>query len=193
MSMINIDEVLETNKMIKEENLDVRTITMGINLMDCIDPDLDALNQKIYDKITTLAKDLVSVGDEIGLEYGIPIVNKRVSVTPISIVGNSACKSPKDFVSICKTLDKAANKIGVNFIGGYSALAMKNMTNADKMLIESIPEALSSTSNICSSIGLGSTRTGINMDAVRMMGDIVRKTAEATKDQDSIQLHLQLQ
>ena len=131
MSMINIDEVLETNKMIKEENLDVRTITLGINLMDCIDPDLDSLNDKIYEKITTLAKDLVSVGDEIGLEYGIPIVNKRVSVTPISIVGNAACKTSEDFVSICKTLDKAAHKVGVNFIGGYSALAMKNMTESD--------------------------------------------------------------
>ena len=186
MSMINIDEVLETNKMIKEENLDVRTITLGINLMDCIDPDLDTLNQNIYDKITTLAKDLVSVGDEIGLEYGIPIVNKRVSVTPISIIGNSACESSDDFVSICRTLDKAAQKVGVNFIGGYSALAMKNMTQADRMLIESIPKALSSTSSICSSIGLGSTKIGINMDAVRMMGDVIKKTAEMTKDQDSI-------
>ena len=186
MSMINIDEVLETNKMIKEENLDVRTITLGINLMDCIDPDLDTLNGKIYDKITTLAKDLVSVGDEIGLEYGIPIVNKRVSVTPISIIGNAACKTSDDFVSICKTLDKAAQKVGVNFIGGYSALAMKNMTESDRLLIESIPEALSSTSNICSSIGLGSTKIGINMDAVRKMGDVIKRTAELTKDQDSI-------
>lgn len=186
MSMINIDEVLETNKMIKEENLDVRTITMGINLMDCCDPDIDVLNKKIYRKITTLAKDLVSVGDEIGLEYGIPIVNKRVSVTPISLVGNSACRSKEDFVSIARTLDDAAHKVGINFIGGYSALPMKNMTEADRLLMESIPEALACTSNVCSSIGLGTSKIGINMDAVNMMGRIIKQTAEATKDNDSL-------
>ena len=186
MSVININEVLETNKMISQENLDVRTITMGINLMDCIDPDIDSLCEKVYAKITTLAKNLVSVGDEIGLEYGIPIVNKRVSVTPISLIGGAACDTPDDFVSIARTLDKAATKIGINFIGGFSALPIKNMTKADRILMESIPKALATTNNVCSSIGLGSTKIGINMDAVRMMGDIVKKTAEATKDNDSI-------
>ncbi len=186
MHLLNLDEVLETNKMIKEENLDVRTITMGINLMDCIDPDLDRMNEKIYNKITTLAKDLVKTGDEIGLEYGIPIVNKRVSVTPISLIGGAACKTPEDFVTIAKTLDKAAAKIGINFIGGYSALPIKNMTKADELLMDSIPEALATTNNVCSSIGLGSSKIGINMDAVRKMGTIVKKTAEATKDNGSI-------
>ena len=186
MHLLNLDEVLETNKMIKEENLDVRTITLGINLMDCIDPDLDRLNEKIYDKITTLAKDLVSTGEEIGLEYGIPIVNKRVSVTPISLIGGAACKTPEDFVTIAKTLDSAANKVGINFIGGYSALPIKNMTKADELLMDSIPKALASTNNVCSSIGLGSSKIGINMDAVRKMGSIVKQTAEATKDNGSI-------
>jgi len=186
MPMINLDEVLETNKMISEENLDVRTITMGISLLDCCDPDIDALNKKIYEKIVKTAGDLVSVGNEISLEFGIPIVNKRVSVTPISLIGASACKRPEDFVSIAETLDKAAEKIGINFIGGYSALVMKGMTNADRLLIESIPRALSVTSRVCSSVGLASTKTGINMDAVRLMGDIVLKTAELTKKNDSV-------
>ena len=186
MPMINLDEVLETNKMISEENLDVRTITMGISLLDCCDPDLDALNMKIYEKIVKTAGNLVSVGNEISLEFGIPIVNKRVSVTPISLIGASACKKPEDFVSIARTLDRAAEKIGINFIGGYSALVMKGITTADKLLIESIPKALSVTSRVCSSIGLASTKTGINMDAVRLMGDIVLKTAELTKKDDSI-------
>ncbi|MGN1044996.1 MAG: PFL family protein [Candidatus Methanomethylophilaceae archaeon] len=184
--MITLNEVLETNKMIEHENLDVRTITMGINLMDCMTDDLDALNRNIYDKITGLAKDLVSVGNEIGLEYGVPIVNKRVSVTPIAMVGSSACKTPDDFVTIAKTLDRAAKTIGVNFIGGYSALVMKGMTAADRMLIQSIPKALKETDYVCSSISVGSSRTGINMDAVRMMGDIIKETAEATKDNDSL-------
>ena len=186
MPMITLNEVLETNNMIQHENLDVRTITLGINLMDCMTDDLQKLNDNIYNKITTLAKDLVSVGEEIALEYGIPIVNKRISVTPIAMVGSAACKSPKDFVTIAKTLDRAAAKVGVNFIGGYSALVMKGMTRADRMLMESIPEALSTTNNVCSSISVGSTKVGINMDAVRLMGDIVIKTAEATRDQDSI-------
>jgi len=184
--MINLDEVLETNKMISEENLDVRTITMGISLLDCCDSDIDALNGKIYDRIVETAGNLVSVGDEISLEFGIPIVNKRVSVTPISLIGASACKEPEDFVSIAKTLDKAAETIGINFIGGYSALVMKGMTNADRLLIESIPKALSVTSRVCSSVGLASTKTGINMDAVKLMGDIVLKTAGLTKDYDSV-------
>ena len=186
MHLLNLDEVLETNKMIKEENLDVRTITLGINLMDCIDPDLDRLNEKIYTKITSMAKDLVSMGEEIGLEYGIPIVNKRVSVTPISLIGGAACRTPDDFVTIAKTLDRAASKVGINFIGGYSALPIKNMTEADRLLMESIPKALAETNNVCSSIGLGSSKIGINMDAVRKMGTIVKQTAEATKDKGSI-------
>ena len=184
--MITLNEVLETNNMIEHENLDVRTITLGITLMDCMTDDLQKLNDNIYNKITTLAKDLVSVGEEISLEYGIPIVNKRISVTPIAMVGSAACKSPSDFVTIAKTLDRAAAKVGVNFIGGYSALVMKGMTRADRMLMESIPEALATTNNVCSSISVGSTKVGINMDAVRLMGDIVIRTAEATRDQDSI-------
>ena len=186
MTLITLSEVQETNNMIQHENLDVRTITMGINLMDCMTDDVGKLCDNIYRKITTLAKDLVSVGNEIGLEYGVPIVNKRVSVTPIAIVGSSACKSKEDFIEIAKTLDKAAKTIGVNFIGGYSALVMKGMTQADRLLIESIPEALSVTDYVCSSISVGSSKVGINMDAVRLMGDIVKRTAEITKDRDSI-------
>jgi uncharacterized protein (UPF0210 family) len=148
--------------------------------------DLDKLNENIYNKITGLAKDLVKVGDEIGMEYGIPIVNKRVSVTPIAIVGSSACKTPDDFVSIAKTLDRAAKAIGINFIGGYSALVMKGMTEADKLLIQSIPKALKETNYVCSSISVGSSRAGINMDAVQMMGEIIKETAEYTKDNDSL-------
>ena len=184
--MVELKEVFETYEMVSHENLDVRTITMGISLLDCIDPDLNRLCDKIYDKITTLAKDLVRVGDEIGLEYGVPVINKRVSVTPIAIVGGAACDSPEDFVRIAQTLDRAAHTIGVNFIGGYSALVQKGMTRADRNLIESIPAALACTERVCSSISLGSTKTGINMDAVRLMGDIVVRTAEATKDADSI-------
>jgi hypothetical protein len=184
--MINIGEVKETNEMIEKENLDVRTITLGISLLDCIDSDLDALNQKIYDKITTLAKDLVAVGTDIERDYCIPIVNKRISVTPIALVGGAACKTPDDFVTIAQTLDQAAKKVGVNFIGGYSALVSKGMTKADENLIRSIPKALSSTDVVCSSVNLGSTRTGINMDAVKLMGEIIKETAEYTKEQDSL-------
>ena len=183
--MINIFEVHETNKMIEQEKLDVRTITMGISLLDCIDSDLETLNKKIYEKITRLAKNLVPVGNEIALEYGIPIVNKRISVTPIALVGASACKTPDDFVEIAKTLDKAATELGVNFLGGYSALVSKGMTTADKNLILSIPKALSCTERVCSSVNIGSTKTGINMDAVKLMGETIKKTAEATKDIDS--------
>ncbi|MBQ2486040.1 MAG: DUF711 family protein, partial [Candidatus Methanomethylophilus sp.] len=143
--MLDITEILETNQMVMSENLDVRTITMGISLLDCMTPDLDQLCQNIYDKITTCAKDLVRVGDEIALEIGIPVINKRVSVTPIAIVGSSACKTPADFVKIAETLEKASQKIGVNFLGGYSALVQKGMSKADRLLIESIPEALSRT------------------------------------------------
>ena len=184
--MLDITEILETNQMVMSENLDVRTITMGISLLDCMTPDLDQLCQNIYDKITTCAKDLVRVGDEIALEIGIPVINKRVSVTPIAIVGSSACKTPADFVKIAETLEKASQKIGVNFLGGYSALVQKGMSKADRLLIESIPEALSKTEHICSSISLGSTKTGIDMDAVKLMGEIVVETAKATADRDSI-------
>ena len=186
MAMITLNEVIETNNMIEHENLDVRTITMGINLTSCMTDDLDKLNENIYNKIIGLAKDLVKVGDEIGMEYGIPIVNKRVSVTPIAIVGSSACKTSDDFVSIAKTLDRAAKAIGINFIGGYSALVMKGMTEADKLLIQSIPKALKETNYVCSSISVGSSRAGINMDAVQMMGEIIKETAEYTKDNDSL-------
>ena len=184
--MINIFEVNETNKMIEQENLDVRTITMGISLLDCIDSDLEKVNQKIYNKITTCAKDLVSTGDKIATEYGIPIVNKRISVTPIALVGGAACRTPEDFVTIAKTLDRAAHTVGVNFIGGYSALVSKGMTPAEELLINSIPQALAQTERVCSSVNVGSTRTGINMDAVKLMGEIILKTAEATKEQDSL-------
>ncbi len=184
--MINIYEVLETNRMIEKDNLDVRTITLGISLLDCIDSDLERLNEKIYHKITTTAKDLVSVGEAIEKEFGIPIVNKRISVTPIALVGGAACKTPDDFVTIAKTLDKARADVGVNFLGGYSALVSKGMTKADELLLRSIPKALSETQLVCSSVNLGSTKTGIDMDAVRLMGDIIKETAERTKEQDSI-------
>ena len=184
--MINMFEVNETNKMIEQEKLDVRTITMGISLLDCCDPDLSALNEKIYHKITTLAKDLVSTGAAIEREYGIPIVNKRISITPISLVGASACKTTEDFVTIAHTLDRAAKTVGVNFIGGYSALVSKSMTPAEELLIRSIPQALTETERVCSSVNVGSSKTGIDMDAVRLMGEIVRQTAEFTADNDSL-------
>ncbi len=184
--MINIYEVNETNNMIEHEKLDVRTITLGISLLDCADSSLEVLNEKIYNKITSLAKNLVATGQDIERDFGIPIVNKRISVTPIALVGGGACKTPADFVTIAQTLDKAAKEVGVNFIGGYSALVSKGMTAADRMLIESIPEALAKTERICSSVNVGSTKTGINMDAVELMGRIVKETAEATKDTDSL-------
>ena len=184
--MISINEVIETNKMISDMNLDVRTITMGISLLDCVGTDVDDTCTKIYNKITTYAKDLVSTGQEISRRYGIPIVNKRVSVTPIALVGGSVCKTTGDFVKIAKALDKAADTIGVNFIGGYSALVNKGMTPADELLIRSIPEALSSTGKVCSSINVGSTKTGIDMDAVKILGEMIKDTAELTKEADSI-------
>ena len=183
--MINMYEVSETNKMIEQENLDVRTITLGISLMDCIDSDLNELNRKIYEKITVTAKDLVSTGKHIEREFGIPIVNKRISITPIALIGGAACKCPEDFVTIAETLDKAAKEVGVNFIGGYSALVSKGMTKSDENLIRSIPQALARTERVCSSVNVGSTRTGINMDAVRLCGEMVKETAEATKERDS--------
>lgn len=184
--MINLHEVTETNEMIQRENLDVRTITMGISLMDCVSSDPDSLCDNIYAKITDKARNLVKTGEAIEAEYGIPIVNKRISVTPIGLIGASACSDARDFVKIAKTLDAAAKETGVNFIGGYSALVSKGMTDKERLLIESIPEALGSTERIMSSVVAGSTKTGINMDAVRLMGDIIKKTAEATKDRDSI-------
>lgn len=184
--MININEVIETNKMIEQENLDVRTITLGISLLDCVDSNLDELNKKIYNKITTVAKDLVSTGNAIEREYGVPIVNKRISVTPISLIGGSACKTPEDFVTIAQTLDRAAKAVGINFIGGYSALVSKGMTVNDKNLILSIPKALSITDVVCSSVNVGSTKTGIDMDAVKLLGEIIKQTAEETKERDSI-------
>ncbi|MDD3205397.1 MAG: PFL family protein [Lachnospiraceae bacterium] len=184
--MINMFEVVETNKMIEKENLDVRTITLGISLLDCIDADLKKVNENIYNKITMVAKNLVETGQEIEKEFGIPIVNKRISVTPIALIGGAACKSPEDFVTIADTLDRAAKKVGVNLIGGYSALVSKGMTQADELLIRSIPQALKETERVCSSVNLGSTKTGINMDAVKLMGEILLETAELTKEQDSV-------
>ena len=184
--MINRFEVDETNKMIEQERLDVRTITMGISLMDCIDSDLEKVKENVYRKITSYAKDLVSVGREIEVKYGIPIVNKRISVTPIALIGSAACKTPGDFVELAKILDRAAKEVKVNFIGGYSALVSKGMTPAEELLIRSIPEALACTDRVCSSVNVGSTKTGINMDAVRLMGQMIKETAARTGDQDSL-------
>ena len=184
--MIDHREVLETNDMILKENLDVRTITLGISLLDCCDEDLARLNAKIYDKLTRVAGDLVHVGEEIEKLYGIPIVNKRISVTPIAMVGGCACKTPEDFVTIAKTLDRAAETLGVNFIGGYSAVISKGMTEADRNLMRSIPEALAVTERVCASVNVGSTKTGIDMDGVRMMGEIIREAAAKTADRDSL-------
>ncbi len=184
--MLNMFEVIETNDMIDKDLLDVRTITIGISLLDCIDTDLNKLCKNIYDKITNTAKDLVRVGDEISKDFGVPIVNKRISVTPIALVGGSACKTKEDFVQIAKTLDKAAKDLGVNFLGGYSAIVSKGITEADRLLVESIPQAMNETDFICSSVNLGSTKTGLNMDAVRLMGKIVKDTAIMTADRDSI-------
>lgn len=184
--MINSFEVRETNKMIEENNLDVRTITMGISLLDCISSDIDVTCGNIYKKIVSKAGRLVETGDEIALEFGIPIVNKRVSVTPISLIGAPCCKTTEDFVKLAKALDKAAHEINVNFIGGFSALVSKGMTPAEKLLIESIPEALAATERVCSSVNVGSTKTGIDMDAVKLLGETVVKTAELTKDNGSI-------
>ena len=184
--MINLYEVQETNKMIEESNLDVRTITLGSSLLDCSDVDVDKVCEKIYTKITTVAKDLVSTGCDIENQFGIPIVNKRISVTPISLVGAACCKTPEDYVKIAKALDRAALKVGVNFLGGYSALVSKGMTNSDRLLIESIPQALAQTERVCSSVNVGSTKTGIDMDAVKLLGEKVLETAELTREDDSL-------
>lgn len=184
--MITASEVLETKRMVEQDNLDVRTITMGISLLDCVSSDLKETCDKIYNKITTLAKDLVKTGESISREIGIPIVHKRVSVTPVSLVGAACCKTTDDYVAIAKTLDDAAKKIGVNFLGGFSAIVSKGMTPSEELLIRSIPKALAVTDVVCSSVNVGSTKTGINMDAVRLMGSIVKDSAEQTKDKDCI-------
>ncbi len=184
--MINLSEVLETNKMVEKQTLDVRTITIGISLLDCADASLEKTCANIEAKLLKVAKNLVKVGDEIGRDFGVPVVNKRVSVTPIALVGGASCKKPADFVKIAKTLDRAAKKLGVNFIGGYSAIVSKGMTPADELLIRSIPRAMASTERICSSVNVGSTKTGIDMDAVRLMGEIIKETAELTKARDSL-------
>lgn len=177
---MNTSNILETIKMIEEEKLDIRTITMGISLLDCIDSDGDKAREKIYNKMVTSAKDLVRVGEEIENEFGIPIVNKRISVTPISIIAGATDET--SYVKFAETLDKAANTLGVDFIGGFSALVQKGYTKGDKILINSIPEALAKTTKVCSSVNVGSTRCGINMDAVRDMGEVIKKTASLTKD-----------
>lgn len=182
--MISRFEVQETNKMIQEANLDIRTITMGISLLDCISGDMDKLCENIYNKITTCAKDLVLVGEQISKKYGIPIVNKRISVTPIALVAGAT--KATSYVPIAKTLDRAAEAAGVNFIGGFSALVQKGMSPADRVLIESIPEALSVTERVCSSINVGCTKSGINMDAVKLIGEVIKQTAEYTADRESI-------
>lgn len=178
--MLNQNDILETQAMIEQQHLDIRTITMGISLLDCCDPDLSACCEKIYNKITRLAKNLVSVGEEIEAEFGIPIVNKRISVTPIALVAG-ACQTDS-YVEIAKTLDAAAKTCGVNFIGGFSALVQKGATTGDWKLIRSIPEALAATERVCASVNVGSTKAGINMDAVAEMGRIIKKTAALTED-----------
>jgi uncharacterized protein (UPF0210 family) len=178
---VETNQILETIRMVEEENLDIRTITMGISLLDCIDADIDTMCEKIYQKITTKAKNLVQVGEDIESEYGIPIINKRISVTPIAMVVAASQPTVQDCIKVAKTLDRAAETVGINFIGGYSALVEKGYQGGDLALIESIPEALATTNFVCSSVNIGSTRAGINMDAVRLMGETVKKTAEASE------------
>ncbi|HWR31754.1 MAG TPA: PFL family protein [Negativicutes bacterium] len=182
--MIELQDILETNRMIKEQNLDVRTITMGISLRDCADPELEAFCRKIYEKITRTAENLVKVGEDIEAEYGIPIINKRISVTPIAIAAE-ACRTDS-YVAVAEALDRAAKNVGVNFIGGFSALVQKGFTKGDLVLLDSIPEALARTERVCSSVNLASTSSGINMDCVARMGEIVKQTAHLTKDRDAI-------
>lgn len=182
--MIDTNEVIETIRMIESENLDIRTITMGISLRDCPDPDGNAARKKIYDKIAHYAENLVRVGDDIALEFGIPIVNKRVSVTPIAIVAEASRE--EDFVPYARTLDEAAKAVGVNFIGGFSALVHKGYSKGDAILLPSIPEALAATERVCSSVNVATTKTGINMDAVRDMGEIIKQTAQLTRDRGSV-------
>jgi len=182
--MINENLILETINMIKLHNLDIRTVTLAISLRDCVSEDIDVVCQKIYDKITKYAKNLVEYANELENDYSIPIVNKRISVTPISMIGE-ACKTP-DYVRIAKTLDKAAKYVGVNFVGGFSALVEKGFTKGDELLMEAIPEALATTERLCASINLASSKAGINMDAVLKMAETVKKAAEMTKDSDGL-------
>jgi len=182
--LINPNEILETIRMVRMEHLDIRTVTMGISLRDCCHPDIEVLNENIYEKITVRAKELVCTTNEIQSLYGIPIINRRISVTPIAIVAES-CKTP-DFVSVAKTMDEAAKESGVDFIGGFSALVHKGTTSGDLKLINSIPEALAGTEKVCSSVNVATTRAGINMDAVGLMGNIIKRTAELTADRDGI-------
>ena len=182
--MINAGDILETITMIQDENLDVRTITMGISLLDCCDSDIDRTCTRVYDKITRYAKDLVKTGEQIEKEFGVPIINKRIAVTPIAMIA-AACDK-RDPVRLAVTLEKAAQTCGVNFIGGYSALVQKGFSPGDRELIESIPEALAVTEHVCSSVNIASTKAGINMDAVGLMGEVVRQTAERTADRDCI-------
>ena len=184
MAVINENFILETINMIKLHNLDIRTVTLALSLRDCIDSDVDVVCENIYNKIKKYAKNLVEYANELENDYSIPIINKRIAVTPISLIGE-ACKNP-DYVKIAKTLDKAAFEVGVNFIGGFSALVEKGFTKGDKLLIESIPEALAQTERLCSSVNLASSKAGINMDAVLKMSEIIKKSAELTKDRDCI-------
>ena len=183
--MLNQHEIMQTIQMIDQQHLDIRTITMGISLLDCAADSVDEVCENIYNKITTYAKDLVSTGQAIERDFGIPIVNKRITVTPISLVGASSCKSSEDFVKIAHALDRAAKKVGVDLIGGYSALVSKSMTPAEEMLIRSLPQALSETDIVCSSVNVGSTKTGIDMNSVELLGHIVKDIAHATADNDS--------
>lgn len=182
--MIHMNEVYETNQMILEDNLDVRTVTMGISLLDCRADKLEDFNRKIYEKITTRAQDLVKTADYVAAEYAIPIVNKRISVTPIAIA--AGFKDKEAYVAIAKTLDAAAKQVGVNFIGGFSALVEKGMTEEDRALMEAIPQALAQTDRVCGSVNVGSSRAGINMDAIRLLGEVIKDLAEKTKEEDSI-------
>ncbi len=182
--MITLDEIMETNRMITENKLDVRTITMGISLRDCAHPNIDKFCDNVYEKITHVAEFLVKTGEDIESEYGIPIIHKRVAVTPIAIAAD-ACRTDS-YVPVAEAMDRAAKEIGVNFIGGFSALVEKGFTNGDRVLINSIPQALAATDLVCSSVNLGSTKTGINMDCVREMGEVVKRTAELTRDKEAL-------
>lgn len=184
MNLINTEDILQVIEMIESQHLDIRTITMGISLPDCMDPDVERCCEKVYTKITTLAEKLVKTGEDIEHEYGIPVVNKRISVTPISLIGGSFDKD--GYLRLALTLDRAAKAVGVNFIGGYTALVQKGMTKGDRAFLESIPEALASTERVCCSVNIASTRAGIDMDAAAMMGRIIKETAERTKDDSGL-------
>jgi len=184
MTKLGIKDIMETINMVDNQNLDVRTITMGITLLDCMDSDINRVCDKIYDKITTRAEKLVQTGEDIATELGIPIVNKRISVTPIALLANPFTSD--DCVKIAKTLDRVAATTGVNFLGGYSSLVHKGYSKGDRALIASIPQALAETERICSSVNVGTTKAGLNMYAIKQMGEIVKQTAELTKDQGSL-------